>query len=327
MASILAFAGPLMSIAGSAFGMAGGGPQAPPAPNLFQYPGMGDAATGALGGIQQMGATTGPMAGQTLQNLYNNPYAGGAQTAAGRAGAMGERAGLTQFGTGMGLIGEGMGSIPYANMALQQGFDPQGQVYNQLFQQQTDQTRAAEAARGIANTPYGAGVESQSDINFNTAWQQNLLSRMQQGAQTFGSTLGAGMGAAQTGISDITGAPGTFAAGGMMPYNTAQAIGQNQYGALTGYQGIQQQPIQDYLTYLQGGTQAQGQAVNLWNAQAQNAQRQAQMMQQYGQGLGSGLQGLSKAYGQYGNPFSSGWGAANPGAPGSSYYGPMAPGG
>ena len=150
---------------------------------------------------------------------------------------------------------------------------------------------------------------------------------MQQGAQTFGGVLGAGTGAAQTGISDITGAPGTFAAGGMMPYNTAQAIGQNQYGALTGYQGIQQQPIQDYLNYMSGGTQAQGQAVNLWNAQAQNAQRQAQMMQSYGQGLGSGLQGLSTAYGKYGNPFSSGWGAANPGAPGSSYYGPMAPGG
>src|SRR3974390_3667396 len=218
MASILAFAGPLLSIAGSAFGIAGGGPQAPSAPNLFQYPGMGDAATGALGGIQQMGATTGPMAGQTLQNLYNNPYAGGAQTAAGRAGAMGERAGLTQFGTGMGLIGEGMGSIPYANMALQQGFDPQGQVYNQLFQQQTDQTPAAEAARGIANTPYGAGVEAQSDINFNTAWQQNLLNRMQAGTGAYGNLMGAAGGAMGTGLGQAAAAPGTFFGGGSMPY-------------------------------------------------------------------------------------------------------------
>ena len=116
------------------------------------------------------------------------------------------------------------------------------------------------------------------------------------------------MGAAQTGISDITGAPGTFGAAGMMPYNAALQIGQNQLGAIQGYQGIQQQPIQDYLSYLQGGVGAQGQAVNLWNAQAQNAQRQAQMMQQYGQGLGGGLQGLSKAFGQYPNAFGGAFG-------------------
>ena len=303
MAEALAFAGPMMSIGGSLFGLAGGGPQAPPAPNLFQYPGMGDAATGALGGIESMAGTAGPLAGQTLQNLYNNPYAGGAQASSNVAGGMGQAAGMAQFGTGMGLIGAGMGGIPYANMALQQGFDPQGQIYNRLQQQNIDQTRAGEAARGILTTPYGAGVESQSNIDFNTAWQQNLMNRMQAGAQTYQTALGAGAGATQQGISDITGAPGTFGAAGFMPYNTAQTIGQNQYGALTGFQGIQQQPISDYLGYLQGGTQAQGQAVNLWNAQAQNAARQAQQAQAYGQGLGSGLQGLGTAFGKYPSAF------------------------
>jgi hypothetical protein len=216
---------------------------------------------------------------------------------------MGQAAGMAQFGTGMGLIGAGMGGIPYANMALAQGFDPQGDVYSRLQHQNIEQTRAGEAARGILTTPYGAGVENQSNIDFNTAWQQNLLSRMQAGAQTYQTALGAGAGATQQGISDITGAPGTFGAAGFMPYNTAQTIGQNQYGALTGFQGIQQQPISDYLGYLQGGTQAQGQAVNLWNAQAQNAARQAQQAQAYGQGLGSGLQGLGKAFGQYPGAF------------------------
>jgi hypothetical protein len=204
---------------------------------------------------------------------------------------------------------------------LQQAFDPQSQVYNQLFQQQTDQTRAAEAAQGVAGTPYGAGVESQADINFNTAWQQNLLNRMQTGAQTYGGLMGTAGTALGTGLGQATAAPGTFFGGGSMPYNTAQTIGQNQMGAITGYQGIQQAPIGDYLSYLQGGTAAQGQQVGLYSAEAQAANNQAKMMQQYGQGLGSGLQGLSKAWG---STFPS-WGASNPGAAGSSYYGPVAP--
>src|SRR3974377_521568 len=180
MASILAFAGPLASIGGSLFGMAGGGPQAPPPPNLFQYPGMGDAASGALGGIGNMAAATSPLAQQTLSNLYNNPYCAAAQGAAGTAGQMGMGAGMAQYGMGLGLAGAGMGGLPYANMALNQAFDPQSQVYNQLFQQQTDQTRAAEAARGIANPPYGAGGERQSAINFNNACAQNRINRRQQ---------------------------------------------------------------------------------------------------------------------------------------------------
>jgi hypothetical protein len=274
---------------------------------------MGDAASGALGGIQSMSGVTSPLAGQTLQNLYSNPYAGQAQAAAGPAGQMGMGAGMAQYGMGLGLAGAGMGGLPYANMALNQAFDPQSQVYNQLFQQQTDQTRAAEAARGIANTPYGAGVEAQSDINFNTAWQQNLLNRMQTGAQTYGGLMGAAGQGMQTGLGQATAAPGTFFGGGAMPYNVAQNIGQNQFGAIGGYQNIQQAPIQDYMSYLQGGTAAQGQQVGLYSAQAQAAANQAKMMQQYGQGLGSGLQGLSKA-----------WGASNPGAAGSSYYGPAA---
>ena len=321
MAGILAFAGPLASIGGSLFGMANSGNMMPPAPNLYQFGSMPTADTSYVQGVQQMQQATDPLAQQTLSNLYNNPYAGGAQMAGNVAGGMGMGAGMAQYGAGMGMVPAGMSALPYANMALQAGFDPQNQVYNQLFQQQTDQTRAAEAARGIANTPYGAGVEAQSDINFNTAWQQNLMNRMGAGSQAASNILGAGTGAAATGLNTMAAAPGTFFGGGSMPYNTAQTIGQNQYGAITGFQGIQQQPLTDWMQYLGGGTQAQGQQVQLYGAEAQAAANQAKMIQSYGQGLGSGLQGLSKAWGSSG----PNWGASNPGVAGSSYYGPVAP--
>jgi hypothetical protein len=260
---------------------------------------MGDVANQYLSGVGAESALASPLASATLANLYNNPYAGGAQSAANVAGGMGMGAGLAQYGMGLGLAGAGMQSLPYAGAALQQGFDPQGDVYNRLFQQQTDQTRALEAARGIANTPYGAGVESQADINFNTAWQQNLLNRMGAGAQTFNSLLGGAGQALGTGMGQATAAPGTFFGGGAMPYNVAQNIGQNQYGAITGFQGIQQQPLMDWMSYLQGGTQAQGQQVGLYSAEAQAAANQQKMNMMYGMGLGSGLQGLGKAFGTY----------------------------
>jgi hypothetical protein len=242
-------------------------------------------------------------------------------------GGLGEIAGLNQFTKGSNLINTGNSMVPYATQALTAGFDPMGSVYKQQFQQNTDQTRALEEARGIDSTPYGAGVEAQSDLNFNNAWLQNTLARQGQGAQTANTLFGSNREDLLAGTGLQTGAPGTIATSGAMPYNTNQTIGMNQLGAIGAGQGIQQQPITDWQTYLNYVNQAAGvgtqqQQTNLNQANANFAQSQA-----IGGQIGAGLQGLGKAYGQLptgGGGGTGNWQLANTGQPGSNYQGPVA---
>ena len=293
MGAALGLIGPLVSIGSSLFGGGNTASNVPQAPPVYQLSGQPQADQNVQGAIQgQAGAI--PQANQTVQNLYNNPGAGGAISGAGVAGGLGQLAGLSQFGQGQNLTNTGNSVVPYAYSALNAGFDPQGNVYNQQFQQNTDQTRALLEARGIDSTPYGAGVEAQSNLNFNNAWEQNTLARQGQGAATANSLFGTQASDVLQGQNLSGQAPGTYFGGASMPYNAYQTVGTNQLAALGQGQGIAQQPIQNWMNYLQLG---QG-AASIGTQQQQTNLNQNQLgwnqNMQLGQNLGQGLQGLGK---------------------------------
>jgi hypothetical protein len=229
-----------------------------------------------IGGLGQFNAYQGlfPQYQGIGQGLVGDPNAQGFQQGAGTASQLGQGAALGAYGAGGGLMGLG-GQI--ANTA----FDPQSALYNRTVQQLQDQTRAGESARGIANTPYGAGLENQALGNFNIDWQNQQLQRQIQGGQAAGGLVGQGAGLQ-------AGAPGAYYGASALPYQTSQGIGQGQLGALGqigqfGAAGAQipQQQIQDYLNYLG------------WGTGAQNAGNQAQL------GLGQfGLNQSKQAFDQ-----------------------------
>jgi hypothetical protein len=298
MAASIGLIGAVGSIAGGLFGggsTAGNVQQAAP---VYQPTGQAGADQGVQAGIAgQQGAV--PQANQAVQNLYNNPGAPGAQAGANVAGGMGEAAGMSQFMQGQNLTGTGNSLVPYASQALQTGFDPMGNVYNQQFQQNTDQTRALMEARGIDSTPYGAGVEAQSNLNFNNAWEQNALQRQQTGAGTATNLLGQQASDVTQGQNLSGQGAGTFMTGATMPYNTNQTIGQNQLGALGQGQAIQQTPLQNWMQYLQLG---QG-AAQVGTQQQQTNLNQNQLafnqQQQLGKNIGAGMQQLGTAAGKF----------------------------
>ena len=146
---------------------------------------------------------------------------------------------------GQSIINAEAGLPQYAQMALQQGFDPQGALYAQMQNQNQQQAMAAEAAQGVASTPYAAGLTNQANQNFNLNWENQALQRQQLGSQTANSLLG------------------EYGAGTALGSGLQQAGG--QYAT-----GINQLQATDYMNYLQGGTQASNAAVNSYNAQ-QNA--------------------------------------------------------
>ncbi len=88
--------------------------------------------------------------------------------------------------------------------------DPQGDLYRRTQQQLQEQTRAAQSARGLAMSPYAAGIENKAMSDFNIDWANQQLNRQVAGTGAFS---GAGNVAATAGIA-----------------NNAQAFMQNQTG-------------------------------------------------------------------------------------------------
>jgi hypothetical protein len=307
--------------AGSIAGLIDG----PPASNVqlptqYQLPaGTQDtAAYGALQGTQnlpaqQYGQQFLPQYEQATQNLYNNPYASQAQQGANVAGALGQQASLNAYGqganlqgTGQGVINAGNSLVPYASAIMQTAFDPQQALYNQTLQQTTDQQQAANAMAGVSGSPYGAGVTNTALQNFNINWQNQQLGREATGASaaqgligTAGSTDNTGAGIIGQGTALQGNAAGAYGQASALPYQQAQTIGQNQQSAISNLfqggsqaQSLAQQPITDYLQYLQVGNQTNSVA----NQQAQTALNQANLAfnqnQTLGSNLGSSISGL-----------------------------------
>jgi hypothetical protein len=288
--------------------MFAGNLQSPPPTSPQQYQSY-DMMTGSIGmpggpaSYAGMGQQFMPYAQNTFQNLYNNPYSGQALGGAQGAAGMGAAAAGNQFALGQGAAGAGASLIPYASQVMQSGFDPQQALYNQQFQLNQDQTNAALAARGIATSPYGAGVAAQSNQNFNTGWENQQLGRQAQAAGAASGLVGTGVGAMGAGAGLMSGAPAGLYQSAMLPYGTWSGIGQGQdqsLMSLLGYggagQGISNLPVQDWSLALGGANTMQG----LQNQNFQNQLAQSQLgwgqLGQLGSGIGSMIGGLGNAY-------------------------------
>jgi hypothetical protein len=165
--------------------------------------------------------------------------------------------------------------LGYQGQALATGFDPQNQLYAQQYQQNQDQTNVANAQNGVANTPYGAGIAAQSNQNFDTNWQNQQLQRQNTAANT-ASTLGSTAGNEAT--------TGTAVGQSVPQFSTSQ----------------QQQTIQDFLSYLQGGSSATNAGTSQYGAESSAALGQQAVDNQALGGLGSLLGTLGGAAIKYG---------------------------
>ncbi len=261
-----------------------------------QLPGVGNAAQGSQSALGQLGQfnTFGqylPQAEGVTQGLFNNPYAGGVQSSANMFSPMAMGGGMNTFQAGNNLYGGG-------NALMNNAFDPQMALYNRTAQQVQDQTRTAEAARGIATTPYGAGIEGQTMSNFNIDWQNNELQRMLSGLS------GAGQGYGQASQMQQQ-APVQFMQGAQLPYSTFGMLGGNQLSALQGGGQFGQSAAQlpqwmqnQQQGYALGGQQQNIGQANLGLNQANLGWQEAMAPWQLaGQVLGAGGAGAGRAAG------------------------------
>ena len=296
-----------VSAGGAIYGMTQGAPaNNVQMPEMFQMPNMGSAAQNAYSGIanlpgQGIPGQVVPQYQNTGQNLYNNPYAAMFQQGANYAAPMGQSAATGAFNTGQQFQQAGTSQIPYAQDIMQTAFDPQKELYGRTVQTIQDQTRAGQAARGVATTPYGAAQENDNLRKFNIDWQNQQLGRQATGAQAAGGLLTSGLNTAGGGAQLSAGAVPQYVQSSGLPYSTYNTIGQGQFGALNsqvgGASGAQQMalsPVQEYLQYLGLGNQAGGVANQTGLLGLNQANLGFNQMQTLGGQLGAGISGLTK---------------------------------
>lgn len=320
--------GGLLSLGGAAIGLGSslgglfGGTPSSKVPS-YSYANMGGADQGAYSGIGNLGSyNIGAGMLPQYQSVVGAMQPGSPQANQYLAGSQG--AGAAQYGSGAALAGTSLGQLGNVQQLMNMGFDPQSSLYNYTQNMNQQQNLAALSQSGVAGTPYGQGVNAMANDQFNMNWQNNQLGRASQAAGAAGGLLGS----SGQGLNLGT---GLMQQGAATPYNAFAGINQNALSALTGGANfgntvgqLPQQQIQDYLSYMQGGTGQQ--QTNLNQANAQFGQSQ-----QLGSQLGGSLSSLGNAWGKmFGSPSQGGsgfannsWGAANPGVAGSAFQGPV----
>ena len=212
-----------------------------------------------------LGGSVLPQAGQTAQNLYNNPFAGQALSGAQTAASMGQTGAQTSFNSGQ-------TTLPYAQQIFQTAFDPQNALYNQQLQQTRDQSNVNNAQAGVAETPYGAGLTNQATTNFNIDWLNNQLQRETTGANAASPLM-------TTALQYLNQAPQQEVQSATIPYATYSDIGTGQDTALSQLLGIggagenlSNMNITDLISLLSGGNQANSVANSIYGNQLTGAQ-------------------------------------------------------
>src|SRR5208282_4563375 len=121
--------------------------------------------------------------------------------------------------------------------------DPQNALYTQQQQQNTDQSRAAASASGLGTSPYAVGLENQSNMNFNTNWENQQLQRQLEGLQGLSTAGVQGAQVGEAGSNQLVGsqamsalAPQLLQASAQTPYSAAMSAASgpiNEANALT----------------------------------------------------------------------------------------------
>ena len=291
----------------------GGGSSGGYSGGSYLPPNLGQAANNEMSLIPQVGNNNMyqqflPNAQSSVYQAVNSPYYGQALGGAEQASQYGMQQGQQAVGAANQLYGQ-MGQIPgLEGQLVQSAFDPQSQLYNYLQAQNTNQTNADLASRGLGMSGAGAGIANQSNQLFNQNWQNNLLQRQLAGVQGVGAlnqsagqlgTIGSNLGTQGTNLINQASA---------MPYQT-------QLNALQSQMGLMNQAGQ----FGQGAMQPIQQQITDYNAYQGLGSPSTQFKQQSSaaQGASAIAQPISNAIGSAASSWAAGLGNSG----GGNYYG------
>lgn len=312
-------------VAGAVVGQLMGGGSGGPGSNVTMLPGMEQMAQQYQAALPQylsqaqqyQGAVNPAYANQAFQAAFNNPYAAGLQQAGAQAGQLaGQYAPMAQQAA-LGAFGAGQQALGAGQQIWQTAQDPQQALYNRLQQQTLDRANVANTMYGLGASPAGAATANQALGNFNIDWQNQLLQRQLAGQGALNAGIGAYGAANQQGLGMGQAGMGLQLQAGAIPYQTAQGLAQDQFGAIAQAQQAMQGGLMPYQQnianmggYLGLGMGAQQQQLAAQQAQYANQQQNAANTAQFATNLVG--RGMNAYYGQQpggGSPASGWWGS------------------
>jgi hypothetical protein len=219
--------------------------------NTFQMPNMTSTANQASSSTTAMDQTLQSLLSQYMPQMNTQT---GANTQGAQAGSLAAQSTIPgATAVGQGSMAGAQNLQGGANSILNTAFDPQQQLYQQMFQQNQDMANVQNTMSGVGTTPYGAGVADQSNQNFNINWANQQLGRQATGLQSAESAYGAAQPLGNAGQSALV-------QSAMLPYaTTAAGAGANTQalqGGIGATTSASQPTIQDLLAYLGVGNQA-----------------------------------------------------------------------
>ena len=146
--------------------------------SLFFFPCVLGTLAAGYGAYQGINTLMGK--GQEKPNFYTPQYQGMADQNFGQMLPQ-----LSQYSQGQaqGVLAPQQQMYGAGQQAYQTGFDPQMALYHQLYQQQQNQSGAANSMYGLGASGQGAALANQNAQNFDINWQNNQQQRQLQGLQ------------------------------------------------------------------------------------------------------------------------------------------------
>jgi hypothetical protein len=223
--------------------LAGSGNSAPSVPQLPYQGAAADAAFSDISGLYNPYQQLQPLEYQQMLAMMQNPNLSGYMDAAKRSGQAYNKAG-NQAGAGAKLL------MKDARGIYNSSFDPRSELYNQLQNQNVDQSNVLNSMYGLQSSPYGAGVAGEHLNNFNVDWQNQQLQRQIAGAGAIGQNVSGAQNLRLGGAQD-------YLKSGLVPYSAYTGAIGDMNNAINGYmQGANagnvptQMAIGDWLQYL-----------------------------------------------------------------------------
>lgn len=238
---------------------------------------------------------------QQLSNINYNPYLQASQEAGGQYGQLAHQAGQA---------GQQMGQQSQNNFNQQQSLDQAGQqlwntaqdpqhaLYNQQYQQTTDQSAATNSMYGLGSSGQGAALTQQAQGNFNMNWENQQLARQAQGLQGMSQANQSGIQSGSLGAADQQASmgyygqqPGYTQQAAQTPINAQQWVGQQGFNNAQGYGtalGAAMAPYNQQenqaIPYMNYGS---GAGANAYQNSLAGQKQQGQQLGQLGSALGN----------------------------------------
>lgn len=263
-----------------------------------QIPSFLNTASGAQGGLANF--LQSPAFQQAMQNSGGQTAGSFLNAAGGPANSFAQSLNSGQQNSLLNQVNPAASSFLQNAQQGSQGFDPQTNLYNHLYQQTIDHQNAINSMAGVGTSPYGAGLTGDAGRKFDSDWLNQSLQRQNVAGQNALQNVAGYNNLTNTGLSGYS----TIGQTDTQGLSSLLGTGASGYGTIN---NSNNQSLSSLLNAATGGYQnVAGTAGNLYsNSLGANTSGLSNLLNSYSGGYGNILGSTGSTYANLVNPSSN----------------------